>query len=575
MSSDTGSSTVSTGDGLVDLLDLLDKHSHNSSAWRTVPAPGFIRTLEIRGTASIFWSCIITLLACVYTALHLNIPTHNGKVWILLSKAKWVFAGLIAPELVLYLATSQYIEARDLVNSLNEELQKAKGNGKQFNKAADDYRFDLPYGFYVGVMGGLEVAVEDIEPKHSDKTALGMPHSGRLRLTSSGVLQLAKQGHFIFLPESRISDKSKADVVQKTVVMGQVLWMALQCTVRGVFGLPLTLLEVHTMVHVVCALVIFVLWIRKPKDIQTPELVDSSKFADIIAFMYHESLIAENRVRKHRFSRKKPILQDQPWIWPRPENTDVEKGTHWVEVNEQDKSVSLQTGQAFAFGIGFKSHPDSDPASSSAKPTTFNPRDIERWKRIRQAVQTIEADSSENMRTAQPLRPDHPTTARYEGALYHKSFSTRAGNVSSRSEALTVLKVLDPWWFAKFLYKNKLLLVLVVFLPVVYGAIHVVQTDRIMFPTETERIMWFFSSIYVMVALPAVFPLGILKRSFWDVVPQFKWLAALFYYVLVFVLLAGYIFSRGFLVVEAFIGLRKVPIGVYWTPSWLQMIPHI
>ncbi|KAK0735362.1 hypothetical protein B0T21DRAFT_367587, partial [Apiosordaria backusii] len=520
-------------------------------------------------------SCIITLLACVYTALHLNIPTHKGKFWTLLSKAKWVFAGLIAPELVLYLATSQYIEARDLVNSLNEELQNAKKAGKKLDKAADGYQFDLPYGFYVGVMGGLEVAVEDIEPKHSDKAAPGTPHSGRLRLTSSGVLQLAKQGHFIFLPEGRISDKSKADIVQKTVVMGQVLWMALQCTVRGVFGLPLTLLEVHTMVHVVCSLVIFVLWIRKPKDIQTPELVDSSKFADIIAFMYHESLIAENRVRKHRFSRKKPILPDQPWIWPRKEAADLEKGTTWVEVDEKNTSFSLQAGQAFTFGVGFNSHPEANPTTATTKPTTFNSQDIERWKRIRQAVQAIDGDGLVKEAKPQALRPEHPTTARYQNALYHKSFSTRAGNVSSRSEALTLVKVLDPWEFAKFLYKNKLLLVLVVFLPAVYGAIHVVQTDRIMFATDIERIMWFFSSIYVMVALPAVFPLGILKRNFWDVLPQFKWLAALFYYVLVFILLTGYIFSRGFLVVEAFIGLRKVPIGVYWTPSWLQMIPHI
>jgi hypothetical protein len=33
--------------------------------------------------------------------------------------------------------------------------------------------------------------------------------------------------------------------------------------------------------------------------------------------------------------------------------------------------------------------------------------------------------------------------------------------------------------------------------------------------------------------------------------------------------------GRIYLVVESFISLRSVPIGVYWTPSWLQMIPHL
>ena len=32
--------------------------------------------------------------------------------------------------------------------------------------------------------------------------------------------------------------------------------------------------------------------------------------------------------------------------------------------------------------------------------------------------------------------------------------------------------------------------------------------------------------------------------------------------------------ARLYIVVESFISLRKVPIGVYYTPSWLQMIPH-
>ncbi|KAK3370431.1 hypothetical protein B0H63DRAFT_486991 [Podospora didyma] len=36
-----------------------------------------------------------------------------------------------------------------------------------------------------------------------------------------------------------------------------------------------------------------------------------------------------------------------------------------------------------------------------------------------------------------------------------------------------------------------------------------------------------------------------------------------------------YCLARVFLVIESFISLRAQPIGVFWTPSWLDMIPHV
>lgn len=39
--------------------------------------------------------------------------------------------------------------------------------------------------------------------------------------------------------------------------------------------------------------------------------------------------------------------------------------------------------------------------------------------------------------------------------------------------------------------------------------------------------------------------------------------------------LYGLIFCRIYIVVEAFVSLRAVPIGVYLTPAWIQMIPHV
>jgi hypothetical protein len=121
--------------------------------------------------------------------------------------------------------------------------------------------FDIKYGFFV-VMGGLEVSIADIQHYKYKSASRGSLESGRLRLSVNGVLQLARLGYFIHIPGALIDDKSKADTLQKVVIIGQVLWMATQCIVRKVYGLPISLLEIHTMVHVFCALVMFVFWIK-------------------------------------------------------------------------------------------------------------------------------------------------------------------------------------------------------------------------------------------------------------------------------------------------------------------------
>ncbi|KAK0619402.1 hypothetical protein B0T14DRAFT_432002, partial [Immersiella caudata] len=245
---------------------------------------------DFRGTTDILYSCVVTLVACIYTALHLNVPTKSGLGHAVRSKGKWVFIGLIAPELVLYLAIAQFLQARKLVKALHARLERdaRRGDleaGKQENEIP---KFDLKYGFFA-VMGGIEVPVHDIEPILTDATRGGQ-FSGRLRLTPEGVLQLAEDGHFLEIPRSKIDDKSKADTISKILAMTQVAWMAMQCITRKAYGLPLALLEVHTMVHVICAvLLLFVLWID-PKDVQDPELVDISGFEDIIALMVRKTL---------------------------------------------------------------------------------------------------------------------------------------------------------------------------------------------------------------------------------------------------------------------------------------------
>lgn len=81
-------------------------------------------------------------------------------------------------------------------------------------------------------------------------------------LTGNAVSQLVHMGHWIPPEEEVVKDKSKHDVFQKVLVMLQISWFALQCMARLVYRLPLTLLELHTMVHVVSAAIMYCFWFK-------------------------------------------------------------------------------------------------------------------------------------------------------------------------------------------------------------------------------------------------------------------------------------------------------------------------
>jgi hypothetical protein len=97
-------------------------------------------------------------------------------------------------------------------------------------------------------MGGITVDVNYM----SDKSYV--------TLTPLGLVFLAELGYYVDVSLETIAHKSKVNILGKMLVCIQVTWMAVQCIARKAAEYPLTLLEVHTMVHVACALILYILW---------------------------------------------------------------------------------------------------------------------------------------------------------------------------------------------------------------------------------------------------------------------------------------------------------------------------
>jgi len=113
--------------------------------------------------------------------------------------------------------------------------------------------------------------------------------ASRLTFTPIGVLQLARAGLLPDITDDEVEERSKADNLAKIGVCVQVIWFSVQSAVRVSKGLPLTLLEVHTIAHMFCALIMYLLWWTKPYEMGSPIICDDPNIVAMAAlFSLHD-----------------------------------------------------------------------------------------------------------------------------------------------------------------------------------------------------------------------------------------------------------------------------------------------
>ena len=69
-----------------------------------------------RSTLDIFWSCIVTVFACVWVAVHPNIPPNGCKYR---ERIKCLFVSLFSPEFIVAWAIGQWYSARKILRELD------------------------------------------------------------------------------------------------------------------------------------------------------------------------------------------------------------------------------------------------------------------------------------------------------------------------------------------------------------------------------------------------------------------------------------------------------------------------
>ncbi|ETS78239.1 hypothetical protein PFICI_10301 [Pestalotiopsis fici W106-1] len=439
-------------------------------------------------------------------------------------------------------------------------------------------------------MGGIQIMPNftDIEWDEDDQqtsSTTSEEQQPEYRLTADGVYQLLCMGHWLPITVESIPDKSKANVSQKALVLVQVGWFGLQCIVRKAYGLPLSLLEVHTVVHVVTAATMYGFWWMKPLDIGEPEVLDDTT-RGALEFNTHIWLLSPSmRSRLDSVfinNEGGPISEDK-------------RNAPGIKILNWSASPTLPNGSnnSHNFNMTFEAAKvmtklDRHHLNYIVDYITQHHTEWIGSQHQNQSIKTIIKElRGDNFNSAPLNLGSHNNLMATEedsnGKLQRRKKESRVVDYLNR--LIILLSTFGGNEGRPFQNYNLLLTVL---LPAIYGGVHL-AVWRAAYPTVVEHIMWRTACIVIMTGLPvllvlcAVFYLvmvipSILERRQPD--ERRHGLDIYFPMAIVVVCIAAaamllLISARCFVIVESFISLRSAPIGVYWTPAWIQMLPHV
>ncbi|KAF7977197.1 hypothetical protein HWV62_4447 [Athelia sp. TMB] len=282
-----------------------------------------------RNLDGIVQSCLVTILACVWFAVHRNIPAPRPKtspeldssirIWTTLwrtvrdQKVSLIvfLVALFLPELILGWAVRQLVLARKLARKLEkarlnaieartgevddaeitERLEGQLSPGTPTTPTSTEFERMLSTNrrsqSHVpcdkcdgrGSQFDLFVAAKRIANaderwtvSHAFFVAMGgfefYNEDGPLYpLSPANVLELVARDHIVPPTAHEISDRSKGDWLTKGVAIGQTVWFVVQCIARRATGLPVTSLEVMTLAYTVITVAMYAAWWHKPLNV--------------------------------------------------------------------------------------------------------------------------------------------------------------------------------------------------------------------------------------------------------------------------------------------------------------------
>ncbi|KAI0062789.1 hypothetical protein BV25DRAFT_1825333 [Artomyces pyxidatus] len=292
--------------------------------------PSTCTDIEIcRTRYNIIWSSLVTVLACVWTAVHRNVPGPSKPdesrlqhtVSRVLEGTKIVVITLLVPEWVLAWAVRQFLNARKVRSELEaarktaedewernrallqrimkrETVERSVGRPSVSSEhAAAEGEEDKLIGEEPSAGPGESEKSQDEQMELDELTTAVDDRAGRLRgkwtirhgffvimggfhyyengdpkhpLSRFDVVKLVEAGALVPPTEDEIRGWSQGDALSKGLAVVQTLWFVIQCIARRVEGLPITQLEVMTLAYTTITVAMYAFWWSKPQNIGSP-----------------------------------------------------------------------------------------------------------------------------------------------------------------------------------------------------------------------------------------------------------------------------------------------------------------
>lgn len=222
-----------------------------------------------RSAWDILWACASTIFACTWTVIHADVPNRDASN---LRQATmflrtWLMT-LLVPEATFGFAWLQLVKARESKNKYNV-ARTHRPNGpkshdlrgdKSSKKTSDDEeteKWSLSQAFCINA-GGLALRTKDewIYSVSSDEEMIAFIKSGTVKVSD--------------FSEQEIESRAKADSFAKLFTLFQVTWFLCNVIARWGYRLPVSPLEVATVSYVFLAVLTYLSWWYKPKDVSAP-----------------------------------------------------------------------------------------------------------------------------------------------------------------------------------------------------------------------------------------------------------------------------------------------------------------
>jgi len=124
---------------------------------------------------------------------------------------------------------------------------------------SDPKKWTRTHGFFL-LMGGFKLISSPPLPENS--------YSGEVLSFDRFQLLIRNNEISLEIDAEEIKDKSKGDLLSKTIAILQTTWFIAQCIARGVQGLALTELELVTIALASLNAITYFFWWNKPLDVK-------------------------------------------------------------------------------------------------------------------------------------------------------------------------------------------------------------------------------------------------------------------------------------------------------------------